>query len=167
VRSCAMSMSSSSSRPYAPNPLLNSVSNSNPNYPSSPGPGPVSAGSSVNYSQYGGSAFSPPPLLGSQGQGRQQSSMSVSSSRMNGSGGGGNLRPPGGGGSSSAGGSATARVESRDVARVHYKALKDFLAAWLDKGECQGRSIPARTAVRPDDQNPLRPELQREKSSHA
>lgn len=48
---------------------------------------------------------------------------------------GGGLRPPGGGGSSSAGGSGSARGESREVARVHFKALKDFLAAWLDKGE--------------------------------
>lgn len=41
----------------------------------------------------------------------------------------GGLRPPGGG----------ARPESRDVARVHFRALKEFLAAWLDKGEWEFR----------------------------
>lgn len=61
------------------------------------------------------------------------SSFGASSSRMNGagssasagrSGSGGGLRPPG-----------DKKVESRDVARVHYRALKRFLAQWLERGK--------------------------------
>jgi hypothetical protein len=104
-----MTMSSSYTRPFGA-----------PSYPDSPS---AATASSVNYSQYGGSAFSPSrqpqPLSGfGQTSGRLNAATS------------GSGRPGGSGGKNSAGKTA----ESREIARVHFKALKGYLMQWLDKG---------------------------------
>lgn len=104
-----MTMSSSYARPFGA-----------PSYPDSPS---AATASSVNYSQYGGSAFSPSrqpqPLSGfGQTSGRLNAATS------------GSGRPGGSGGKNSAGKTA----ESREIARVHFKALKGYLMQWLDKG---------------------------------
>jgi hypothetical protein len=102
-------MSSSYSRPFGA-----------PSYPESPS---AATASSVNYSQYGGSAFSP----SRQPQPQPLSGFGQSAGRMNGGPSGSGSRP---GGKTSAGKTA----ESREIARVHFKALKGFLMQWLDKG---------------------------------
>lgn len=105
-------------------------------------PSPQSAvtASSVNYSQYGGSQFSPSrpgmPISNSFG---------ASSSRMNGASSSSNTRPGGGGSGLKPPGDK--RVESRDVARVHWRALKRFLAAWLERGRFDSR-LPITVNVR-------------------
>jgi hypothetical protein len=102
-----MTMSSSYTRPFGA-----------PSYPDSPS---AATASSVNYSQYGGSAFSPsrqPQPLSEFGQ---------TSGRLNAATSG---RPGGSGGKNPAGKTA----ESREIARVHFKALKGYLMQWLDKG---------------------------------
>jgi hypothetical protein len=104
-----MTMSSSYTRPFGA-----------PSYPDSPS---AATASSVNYSQYGGSAFSPSrqpqPLSGF---GQTSGRLNVATS--------GSGRPGGSGGKNSAGKTA----ESREIARVHFKALKGYLMQWLDKG---------------------------------
>ena len=100
-------------------------------YPSSPAP---TTASSLNYSQYGGSSFAAP---------QRHATTSVSSSSYNGNNGStitavpprnplrsqteaGGLRVPGG---------SKGKGESKEVAKVHWMALRDFLREWLEKGE--------------------------------
>ncbi|ORY23629.1 hypothetical protein BCR39DRAFT_582805 [Naematelia encephala] len=103
-------MSISSSRPFAA-----------PAYPSSPAP---TTASSVSYSQYGSGSFTSPPRgpVPNVAGGRPPLQSNGSSQRSMMSGG---LRPPGGGG-------GERRMESREVARVHWRALREFLASWLE-----------------------------------
>jgi hypothetical protein len=130
----------------------------NTSYPTSPSP---TTASSLNYSQYGsgsfvspnrgiqpnpnsnqsssfsGSGHGPGPGPGpgarvmAQGQGQVQ--------RPGGGGGSGGLRPPGNGL-----GTDGRKLESKEIARIHWKALREFLASWLEKGRLS-RILPKRT----------------------
>lgn len=107
-----MTMSSSYTRPFGA-----------PSYPDSPS---AATASSVNYSQYGGSAFSPsrqPQPLSGFGQTSGRLNAATSGSGR-----------PGGSGGSGGKNSAGKTAESREIARVHFKALKGYLMQWLDKG---------------------------------
>jgi len=42
----------------------------------------------------------------------------------------GGLKPP----SSAGGGGGERMMESREVARIHWRALREFLRTWLEKG---------------------------------
>ncbi|ORX34709.1 hypothetical protein BD324DRAFT_634585 [Kockovaella imperatae] len=102
-------------------------------FPNSPAP---TTSSSLNYSQYGSNSFASPSA-------HRPSAPSVSSSYSNrtvprqGTG----LRPSaGGGGSGSASASGDRKVESRDVARIHYRALRDFLREWLENESASTRA---------------------------
>ncbi|ODN76142.1 hypothetical protein L202_06067 [Cryptococcus amylolentus CBS 6039] len=87
----------------------------NPSYPSSPGP---ATASSLGYSQYGSGSFA------GGGPSRQ---LSISSSAY-----GPSAGPPSRSGSGNGVIKASEkRGESREVARVHWKALKEFLASWI------------------------------------
>ncbi|OCF44059.1 hypothetical protein I317_02012 [Kwoniella heveanensis CBS 569] len=111
-----------------------------PSYATSPSP---TTASSLGYSQYGHQSFAAPsrqPSNSSSGYaptariGGSAPAPAPSRSMTGGSAGGGGLRPPGGGGGSGGGGSSGDRkAESREVARVHWRALKEFLASWLEK----------------------------------
>ncbi|WWC85905.1 uncharacterized protein L201_000775 [Kwoniella dendrophila CBS 6074] len=107
-----------------------------PSYPSAQSP---STPSSVGYSQYGqpsfngapsrqvstsSSTYQPQPRVNNGTTSRSMTGGSSSSA--------GGLRPPGGGNSGGAG-SNDRRAESREIARVHWKALKEFLATWIEK----------------------------------
>ncbi|WVW81899.1 hypothetical protein I302_103898 [Kwoniella bestiolae CBS 10118] len=99
-----------------------------PSYSTSP---PPTAASSVGYSQYGQSAFGGAPSrqvsTSSSGYQPQARVGNGSTSRsMTGGSGAGGLRPP-------VGGSSDRKAESREIARVHWRALKEFLASWIEK----------------------------------
>ena len=121
---------SSSSRPFA-----------QPNYPTSPAP---TTASSLNYSQYGSTSFAggaggrnPSVSSSSYGAPRPQPSRNGSSAlRVPNS-----APPPGGGGDR--------KPESRDVARVHWRALKEYLASWLEKGESRSPNTSTPRASTP------------------
>ncbi|WVF65977.1 hypothetical protein IAT40_000715 [Kwoniella sp. CBS 6097] len=114
-----------------------------PSYATSPSP---TTASSLGYSQYGHQSFAAPSRQPSNsssgyapnarigGSAPGQAPPSVPSRSMTGgsAGGGGGLRPPGGGGGPGTG-SGDRKAESREVARVHWRALKEFLASWLEK----------------------------------
>ena len=105
-------MTMSSSRPFA-----------NPGFPASPS---LTTASSLNYSQYGGNSFASPSRRG------PPSATSSYSSRANGTPRQGTgLRPSLGGGNGSSG----AKPDSREIARVHFRALSDYLREWIEKGE--------------------------------
>lgn len=53
--------------------------------------------------------------------------------------------------------------ESREVARVHWMALKEFLAAWIERGASSTKADPGTCSFFV--QNPLLPEHLLEKSS--
>ncbi|KAK4686209.1 protein SPA2, partial [Tremellales sp. Uapishka_1] len=105
-----------------------SMTSSRPYNPSSPAP---TTASSLNYSQYGSSSFvspsrGPPSVSSSTGYpAARVTNTNASSSGMRPSAG---LRPPNGGAS------GERRMESREVARIHWRALKGFLSSWLAKG---------------------------------
>ncbi|WWC66645.1 uncharacterized protein I206_100549 [Kwoniella pini CBS 10737] len=92
-----------------------------PSYPSSP-----TTASSVGYTQYG--QPSRQPSTSSVGFAQQAGVVNGSASRSMNGGSNGGLRPPGGGG-----GSSDKKAESREIARVHWRALKEFLASWIEK----------------------------------
>ncbi|OCF59557.1 hypothetical protein L486_02224 [Kwoniella mangroviensis CBS 10435] len=103
-----------------------------PSYSTSP---PRTTASSIGYSQYGQSAFggapSRQPSTSSSGyQPQARVGNGTTSRSMTGGSASGGLRPPGGGGG---GGSSDRKAESREIARVHWKALKEFLATWIEK----------------------------------
>ncbi|TYJ54896.1 hypothetical protein B9479_004404 [Cryptococcus floricola] len=96
----------------------------NPSYPSSPGP---ATASSLGYSQYGSGSFA------GGGPSRQ---LSISSSAY-----GPSAGPPSRSGSGNGVIKASEkRGESREVARVHWKALKEFLASWIARESPSARA---------------------------
>jgi hypothetical protein len=105
-----------SNRPYA-----------TPTYPASPAP---TTASSLNYSQYGTGSFSTPS--------RHQTSISVSSSSQAPIGALRDMRNPQRAHTDLApkttGQVKERRAESKEVAKVHWKALREFLQEWLQKG---------------------------------
>ncbi|WVQ93612.1 hypothetical protein IAU59_000687 [Kwoniella sp. CBS 9459] len=112
-----------------------------PSYATSPSP---TTASSLGYSQYGHQSFAAPSRQPSNSSSGYAPTARIGGSApapapgrsMTGGSAGGGLRPPGGGvggGGGGASGSAERKVESREVARVHWRALKEFLASWLEK----------------------------------
>ncbi|WVQ76227.1 hypothetical protein IAR50_005892 [Cryptococcus sp. DSM 104548] len=96
----------------------------NPSYPSSPGP---TTASSLGYSQYGSGSFA------GGGPSRQ---LSISSSAY-----GPSAGPPSRSGSGNGLMKASEkRGESKEVARVHWKALKEFLASWIARESPSARA---------------------------
>ncbi|WRT63751.1 uncharacterized protein IL334_000676 [Kwoniella shivajii] len=118
-------MSMAASRPFG-----------QPSYSTAPSP---TTASSAGYTQYNQQSFGAPSrqLSGSSSGYNQQARVdNGSSSRiMTGGSSGGGLRPPGGGGGGGGGGSSSndRKAESREIARVHWRALKEFLASWIEK----------------------------------
>lgn len=107
-----------------------------PPYPGSPAP---TTASSLNYSTYASSQFTSPSR-------HATANAHVSSGSYGGGGGAGSGRPQpsrsqtdGGPGLRPPGGSARPKGESREVAKVHWRALRDFLREWLEKGESLDR----------------------------
>ncbi|RXK37163.1 hypothetical protein M231_05532 [Tremella mesenterica] len=90
------------------------------NFPSSPA---LTTASSLNYSQYGSGSFGP----GARNTATSATSFSRPPVGRNGSSG---LRPPN---SAPAGPGKGDKADSREVARVHWGALRGYLASWLEK----------------------------------
>ncbi|WWD22449.1 hypothetical protein CI109_106940 [Kwoniella shandongensis] len=121
-----------------------------PNYAASSSP---TTASSLNYSQYGSNSFGPGSGAGGSIPPSRQLSNSSSgygpSARVGNGGGGGNIGPPPrgmtGGSSASGGGlrppnGSDRKVESREVARMHWRALREFLASWLKEESPSSRA---------------------------
>jgi len=94
-----------------------------PAYPSSPAP---TTASSLNYSTYASSQFASPSRNPSANVSVSSGSYARGPTRAQTDAPG--LKPPG----SSA---ARPKGESREVAKVHWRALREFLSEWLEKGE--------------------------------
>ncbi|KAK8845496.1 hypothetical protein IAR55_006209 [Kwoniella newhampshirensis] len=132
-------MSMTAPRPFAGGGSSNHAASSSP-----------TTASSLNYSQYGSNSFagnsipptrqlSNPPPSGygpssrvGNGSGSGPPPRSMTGGSGSGSGAGGGLRPPGGG--------SDRKGDSREVARVHWRALKEFLASWLEKESPSSRA---------------------------
>ncbi|WVQ80325.1 hypothetical protein IAT38_002430 [Cryptococcus sp. DSM 104549] len=97
-----------------------------PSYPTSPSP---TTASSLGYSQYGSQSFAGGPTRQlSTSSSAFGSGSAAGNARMGGSAparSGAGLKPPSG--------ERDRKGESREVARVHWRALREFLQAWLDK----------------------------------
>ena len=106
-----------------------------PNYPSSPAP---TTASSLNYSTYASSQFASPSRNPSANVSVSSNSYARGPTRTPSDGAG--LKPPGGSGN------ARPKGESREVAKVHWRALKEFLREWLEKG--MSRSLTTHSVKR-------------------